>query len=126
MKKAWRRRTNIEQEPEPVLTHRDEQVNKTRRVAPRKAAAPAPTTVITKRNWVKIQIEENENVAPSGMFVSLNGVAYLIKPGVPVDVPPGVLEVLNNAVEKMAVIDPQTRQVIGYRDRMRYPYRVIV
>lgn len=127
-----RRRSNIVDEPtdepkEAVLTHHDAPVDRVRRVRPdRNAPAAAPTTVVTTQKYVKIQIEENENVPPTGMFISLNGRAYLVKPGVPVDVPPGVIEILNNAVEKMSVMNPETRQVVGYRDKMRYPYRVIV
>lgn len=114
-----------EDPPAPaVLTEHDAPVQKVRRVRAQKAASPIPTTVVSNK-YVKIQIEENEHIPVSGMFISLNGRGYLVKPGVPVDVPPGVLEILSNAVEKMPVVDPQTRQVVGYRDRMRYPYRVV-
>lgn len=123
---ARRLRSNIEEPTPPdVLAHRDAPVARARRTSvPKDIPSPKPTTV-TATDYIKILVEENENIPPTGMFVGLNGRGYLIKPGVTVPVPPGVLEILNNAVEKMAVIDPQTRQVIGYRDRMRYPYRVI-
>lgn len=120
-----RRRGNLaEQAPEPVLTHHDAPVQRVRRVAAKDAPAAAPTTVIST-GYVTIQVEENENIPNTGLFLGLNGRGYLLKPGVPCPVPPGILEVLNNAVEKMAVVDPQTRQITGHRDRLRYPYRVV-
>jgi hypothetical protein len=73
----------------------------------------------------KIILEENENIPPSGQFIGVNGVGYLIVPGVEVNVPESVLEVLDNAVMSFPVQDPYTKQVIGYRDRLRFPYRIV-
>jgi len=74
---------------------------------------------------IKIILEENENIPPSGQYVGVNGVGYLITPGVEVSVPESVLEVLDNAVTSFPVQDPITKQVIGYRDRLRFPYRIV-
>jgi hypothetical protein len=74
---------------------------------------------------VKIVLAENDDIPPTGLFVGLNGRGFLIKPGEPVEVPRGVLEILDNAVMSAPQIDPQTRQVMGYRERMRFPYRLV-
>lgn len=73
----------------------------------------------------RIVIEENDDIPPTGLPIGLNGMVYVIRPGEEVDVPPGVLEVLDHAVMSVPQVDPQTKQVVGYRDRMRYPYRVV-
>lgn len=83
-----------------------------------------PKTV-TPSGTVKIILEENEDIPPTGLFVGLNGRGYLIRPGEPVDVPLGVKEILDHAVMSAPQVDPATRQVLGYRERMRYPYRLV-
>lgn len=94
----------------------------------------APAAVAPKRKkastvgmpeTIRIMIEENDSIPPTGIFVGLNGKGYLIRPGEPVNVPRGIVEILDNAVETTPQIDPITRRVVGYRERMRYPYRVV-
>lgn len=74
---------------------------------------------------VRIILEEGDNMAPTGQTFSINGRAYLIRPGEEVDVPIGIIEILDNAVMSVAVQDPQTMKVVGYRNRLRFPYRRI-
>ena len=74
---------------------------------------------------IKIVVEENEDIPPTGLPIGLNGKAYIIRPGEEVMVPMGVKEVLDQAITSVPQVDPSTRQVVGYRDRLRYPYRVI-
>lgn len=83
-------------------------------------AAPAKAA-----GTIRIVLEENDEIPPTGLFVGLNGRGYLIRPGEEVDVPRGVAEILSHAVMSTPSIDPSTKQVIGYRERMRYPYRTI-
>lgn len=74
---------------------------------------------------VRIILEENDNIPPNGLFVGVNGVGYLIRPGEEVNVPASVVDVLEHAVMASPHIDPMTRQIVGYRQRMRYPFRKI-
>jgi len=91
--------------------------------APKKKAAPRKPA--RPKNTTRIILEENDDIPPTGLFVSLNGRAYLIKPGEEVDLPNPVLEILENAVMSTPRVDPQTQQVIGYKNRMRYPFRYV-
>ena len=86
-----------------------------------KVTAKAPA----KPKTVRIILEENDNIPPTGLFVGENGRGYLIRPGEEVDIPTGVLEILTNAVVSVPTIDPQSLQVIGYREKMLYPHRII-
>lgn len=74
---------------------------------------------------VKIILEENDDIPPTGLFVGVNGKGYLIRAGEPVNVPKTVLEILDHAVMSSPQLDPGTKQVLGYRERMRYPYRLV-
>ena len=73
---------------------------------------------------LKILLEDNPDIPPTGQFIGHNGVSYMLKPGVWVDVPLPIIEILNNAVQQVPDRDPATNQIIGWRDKLRYPYRV--
>jgi hypothetical protein len=88
-------------------------------------AAMKTAPVGMPKDYVRIVLEDNENIPPTGQPISINGRAYIVKPGVEVDVPPAVLEVLDNAIMSVPIMDPQTRRVIGTRDRKRFPYRLV-
>jgi hypothetical protein len=85
-----------------------------------KKAAPAKAA----ERKVKILLEDNEQVPPGGQFIQHNGRSFLIQPGHEVEVPIGVLDVLDHAVMSVPIVDGG-QTVIGYRDRLRFPYRVI-
>ena len=74
---------------------------------------------------VLIQLEENDNIPPTGQFFGVNGASFLLSPGVEVSVPQGLVDILDHAEMAVPVLDPNTKQVIGWRKKLRYPYRVI-
>jgi len=104
-------------------------VKKTR--APRKPReskaeeAPAIRSLVGSRNVARARIilEASDEIPPTGLPIGHNGDTYVIVPGEPVEVPEFLLEILDNAVTSIPVIDPQTRQPMGYRERLRYSYR---
>lgn len=87
------------------------------------AAAKAAGKVVSGPKLTRIILEENDDIPPTGLFVQHNGRPFVIKPGEPVDVPNEIISILNDAVISTPVKDPTTLQVIGHRDRMKYPYR---
>ena len=104
--------TNVENEP----------VNKRRTVA---KEVMGQTIANMKRKTIRVILEESEEIPPIGLYVGVNGKGFLIKPGVEVDLPMEVIGVLNNAVQSSPIIDPENQQVTGWRERMRYPYRLV-
>jgi hypothetical protein len=83
-----------------------------------------PGAVDAKPDRVRILLEENDNIPPGGQFFGVNGAGFLLRPGVAVSVPRGILDILDNAVMDVPVVSPDNMQVIGYRKKLRYPYRV--
>lgn len=77
-----------------------------------------------KMRTLRIMLEENEDIPPSGQFIGHNGNSYFLCPGAWVDVPLPLLEILDNAITSTPVVNPQTRQIIGHRPKLRYPYRI--
>jgi len=82
-----------------------------------------PTITVPKTK--RIIVEESEHIPPTGLFIGLNGRGYLIQPGQEVNVPVGVVEILDNAKYDAPVIDPLTRQVTSTSKRARFSYREV-
>lgn len=91
-------------------------------VEPTPSDEPPALKPLREVQRVKIILSENDEIPPTGLFVGLNGRGYLLRPGEEIDVPVGVLEILENAVTSVPQVDPSTRQVVGYRNRLRYPF----
>jgi hypothetical protein len=82
----------------------------------------APTKSVEKR--VRIILEENDEIPPTGQFIGHNGVGYILKPGQEASVPAKILNVLNDAIKSVPITDG-SNTVIGYKDKLRFPYRVL-
>lgn len=74
---------------------------------------------------VRIILEESEMIPPTGLFLQHNGRAFMIRPGEPVDVPDFLISVLKDAVMSSPIMDPDTNQVLGYRNRLRYNFQYV-
>lgn len=93
-------------------------------------ADPAPAVVakvapVGMPETVRIVLEENDNIPSIGQFFGINGVGYLLKPGVEANVPIGIKEILDNAVEKRPIVSTVTNEITGWSNRHRYPYRLV-
>jgi len=99
------------------------------KMAPAVIDTPPPPRPETKRvdnrPRVRIVLEENDAIPPTGQFFGYQGVGTLLKPGIEADVSPTIIDILNNAVESVPVVDNVTKQVVGFKPRLRFPYRVI-
>jgi hypothetical protein len=98
---------------------------KSSRTAKKADAKVRKPQTVTAPGKVRLVVEENDSIPPTGLFLGLNGIGYLLRPGEEVEVPLGVKEILDHAVMSTPQMDPSTQQVIGYRERMRYPYRLV-
>ena len=87
------------------------------------AVTEMPATPVDERR-VRILLEDNDAIPPGGQFAQANGVPFLLQSGMEMDAPVSLLDVLDHAITSVPVCD-QDRNIIGYRDRLRFPYRVI-
>ena len=92
-------------------------IKEIKREPAKKAAKPKA------EKWFTIILEENDNIPPTGQFFGINGRSFILKPGEKVSVPEGIISILNDAVMSTPIVD-SSNTVNGYRDRLRFPYRV--
>ncbi len=91
-------------------------------------AAPVRATQATKtagyagEKKYKIVLEDNAEIPPGGQFISGDGRTFKLQSGVEVEVPEVILNVLETSMTSIPVMNDE-RQVIGYRDRLRFPFR---
>lgn len=78
-----------------------------------------------KAKAVTVVFEETDEIPPTGQFISINGDAFVIVPGEEVTVPDFLLAHVDNCISGKPVVNPQTRKVVSYRNRSRFPYRII-
>lgn len=93
----------------------------TKKMTDEQKAALAKAGVKTTR----IIVDQTEAIPPSGLFLGHNGRTFMIQPGVEVDVPNFLIDLLNDAVMTQSITDPETHRVVGHRNRLRFPYRVV-
>ena len=100
-------------------------------VKPRKASGSARAkargladTPLSDSPRVRIILEENDNIPPTGLFVGVNGRSFLVRAGEEVEVPVEVVEALNDAVESVPRTDA-SGNIVDYRNRLRFPYRLL-
>lgn len=74
---------------------------------------------------IKIILEENENIPPTGQYFGLNGTGYMLRAGEVAEVPVGIVGILDDAVQMVPVVDPITKQPVDHRPRHRFAYRVV-
>ena len=86
-------------------------------------AEPKPKRAPHK--FFKITMEDSENIPAGGQFFALNGRSWYLKGGHTYVIPVGLKEVLDNSVESYPVVNPDTKQIIEYRNKLRFPYRLI-
>jgi hypothetical protein len=96
-------------------------------VSTRVEEPPKPKVAVRNRmaGWPQIILEENDDIPPVGQFFGLNGESYILRTGVMASVPQGIVDILDNAIVTVPHRDPNTLQVIGWKDKLRYPYRLI-
>lgn len=74
---------------------------------------------------IRIILEENDGIPPTGQYFGANGRGYMLRPGEEADVPLEIVDILNHCIMATAVVDPQTLRVLRMRNRLRFPYRII-
>ena len=92
---------------------------------PEKPPKRKSTPEAIARSTIRILLEESDDIPPSGLFLGHNGRTYMLKPGVEVDIPVFLKEILDHAVITVPQMDHTTKQIIGWRSRQKYAYRVI-
>lgn len=84
-----------------------------------------PDRLAVAERRVQIILEENENIPPTGQFFGVQGKGFVLRAGESASVPMSLINILNTAVMSVPVKD-QGDRVVGYRDRLRFPYRLML
>lgn len=112
------------------MTDTDEQTGNPDLLGSNIPAAPRANTKTVKKpaegmpKYQRINLDENESIPPTGLFIGHNGKGYLLRAGEEANVPTEVIQILRDAIVSIPQTDG-SGTVIGYRDRPKYPFRVI-
>lgn len=87
-------------------------------------ADPAVHPRFAAEKRIKIVLEENDNIPPTGLFIGINGQSFMLRPGEEASVPASVVAVLDDAVEENPRTDANGN-VLDYRKKLRFPYRMV-
>lgn len=93
--------------------------------APAKSAVSQGAKDVIHEERVWIVLEDSLGIPPTGQYIAVNGRNWMLKTGVPVSVPRALLNVLDDAVESVPLRDPDSNRIIDYRDKQRFPYRIV-
>jgi hypothetical protein len=85
------------------------------------AEVHTPVGVPQEEKRVRIILEENDEIPPTGLYVGVNGKGYLIKAGEEVSVPESVIEVLKNAIKDKPIME--SGRIVRYRKASRFPFQ---
>lgn len=96
---------------------------KTKAAAKPKVTSSGEIITAEQSERVKIILEENDNIPPTGLFIGINGRSFLLRAGEECPVPKDVLGVLDDAVEEVPRVG-SSNNVVEYRKKMRFPYRI--
>jgi hypothetical protein len=83
----------------------------------------APKVDAKDRIW--IVLDDNDEIPPGGQFIGINGVAYMLLPGIEAFVPRAICDVLDHAIKSVPVQDAVSRRIIGWKNRKRFPYSIV-
>lgn len=89
----------------------------------RKESEGAYDPIMDERVW--LILEDSKNIPPTGQFFGLNGRTWILRAGEPAHVPQAIVNLLDDAIEARPVFDTDGQKVIGYRDVLRFNYRII-
>ena len=93
------------------------------------ANTPMPSGVrkavakVERKVW--IELGESEEIPPTGQFFQVNGKSFMLRAGEPALVPQAIINILEDAVASVPQVDPITRQVVGYKRKLRFPYSMV-
>jgi hypothetical protein len=77
-----------------------------------------------KSDFVTIVLEDTDRINPTGQFFGINGKNYILRSGEEAKVPRGIVDILDNAIEAHPIKN-HANQIVGTRNRHRFPYRVV-
>lgn len=83
----------------------------------------APCCDMNDRVW--IILGDNKNIAKGGQYFGINGLGFLLRPGKKAHVPRALLNVIKDAIEGVAISNPDTLQIEEYREVGRFPYSIV-
>lgn len=88
------------------------------------AAKLVPNITTPTPGQVRIVLEDSDRIPPTGQYFGINGKGFMLRAGEAANVPSGIIDILDNAIETHPIRDANHR-VVGYRNRHRFPYRVL-
>lgn len=112
-----------EQAQEQEQEQEQSPVKATKAAKLKKEVPPEHAVKAQDRLW--IVLEDNDDIPPGGQFIGVDGAAFMLKPNIEAWVPVGLCDVLDAAVKSVPIQDDVTRQITGWKNRLRFPYRIV-